>query len=80
MLTPFDSYAAKGGNGGGGGRLSPASLDIATSTFGPPVCESQTSWVLEKTTETGDMTDPENSPFSFDIKVTEGPTSTILSG
>ncbi|MHC4414322.1 MAG: hypothetical protein ACYS0G_03460 [Planctomycetota bacterium] len=71
------------GNGDDGpGRLSPASLDIDTcgcpTTFGDPFCEKQTEWTLEKTTESGPFNNPDNSPFSFTVTVTEGPTTETL--
>ena len=69
---------------GNGGRLSPASLDVDTcgcpTVFGQPTCEKRTSWTLEKTTDTGDITDPQGAPFGFDVTVAEGPTTKILSG
>lgn len=69
---------------GGGGRLSPASLNIDTcgcpSTFGDPACEQRTEWELDKTTDTGDLSDPVAEPYLFNVTVTEGPTATILSG
>jgi hypothetical protein len=67
-----------------GPRLSPASLDLDTcgcpTTFGDPECDVETSWGVEKTTESGPYTNPDGEAFLFDVKVTEGPTSTILSG
>jgi hypothetical protein len=70
--------------GVGGGRLSPASLDLDTcgcpTTFGDPACEIRTEWELDKTTSTADQTDPVAEPFLFDVKVTEGPTGTVLTG
>jgi hypothetical protein len=68
----------------GGGRLSPASLDLDTcgcpTVFGQPVCEKRTSWTLEKSTVSGPFEDPNNEPFSFTVTVTEGPTTTELRG
>jgi hypothetical protein len=72
------------GNGGGGGRLSPASLDLDTcgcpTEFGDPTCESRTSWTLEKSSDTGDLNDPNVEAYSFTVTVTEGPTKDILTG
>jgi hypothetical protein len=43
----------------GGGRLSPASLDLDTpgcpTEFDPPMCEKRTLWTLDKTTDTGPL-------------------------
>ncbi len=65
-------------------RLSPASLDVDTcgcpTTFGPPVCEERTHWTLDKTTASGPFEDPVVEPFTFDIIVTEGPTTKNLTG
>jgi hypothetical protein len=67
-----------------GFRLSPASLDLDTcscpTTFDEPVCESRTSWTLDKTTESGPFEDPDGEPFSFEITVTEGETKDFLTG
>jgi hypothetical protein len=66
------------------GRLSPASLDIdacgCPTVFGPPVCEERTSWSLQKTANNGNLTDPDNTPYSFTISVIEGPTTKELRG
>jgi hypothetical protein len=68
----------------GKGRLSPASLDLdacgCPTTFGPPVCEQRTAWSITKVADTGDLTDPDNEPYSFTITVTEGATSQELRG
>lgn len=68
--------------GNGGGRLSPASLDLDTcgcpTMFDDPVCEQRTSWTLDKTTDTDKLQDPVVAPYLFDITVTEGPTETTL--
>ncbi len=75
------SMSGDGGNNGDG-RLSPASLDLDTcgcpTTFRPPVCEEQTSWTLDKTTDTEKLDDPDGAPFSFTVTVTEGPTEQTL--
>jgi hypothetical protein len=68
----------------GGGRLSPASLDVDTcgcpTTFGEPACETSTSWTIDKTTESGPFTDPSDQAYSFAVTVVEGPTGTYLTG
>ena len=78
------SIRYKGHDGEDNGRPGQASLDIDTpdcpTTFGPPICEKQTSWTLDKTTGTGPLQDPNNAPFFFSVKVTEGTTTEILSG
>ena len=69
------------------GRLSPASLDLDTcgcpTTFGDPTCSKETSWTLDKTTNSGpfstlDQTQPKM--YTFNVSVVEGPTSTVLRG
>jgi hypothetical protein len=71
-----------GNNNNGAGRLSPASLDLDTcgcpTTFGDPYCETWTEWTLEKTTESGPFTNPDEEPFSFTVTVTEGETKDML--
>lgn len=76
------------GGGGGGGKLSQASLDLDTAgcptTFGPPICEEQTEWTLEKTiltpTPGNGLDDPDLDPFAFEVTVTEGATTSVVSG
>ena len=62
--------------------MSPASLDLATcgcpTTFGDPTCEQQTSWTLDKVSNTVELDNPSSEPFSF--TVTEGPTARTLTG
>lgn len=66
------------------GKLGQASLDLDTAdcptTFGPPTCQEQTTWSLAKTTVIDTIDDPDNEPFAFTVTVTEGPTTTIISG
>lgn len=63
---------------------SPASLDLDTcgcpTTFGNPSCTKETSWTIEKTTNSGPFANPDGESFVFDIKVIEGPTGTFLTG
>jgi hypothetical protein len=70
------------GQRGGGGPQASLDLDTAgcPTTFGPPVCEQQTQWSLSKTTTTGTLDNPNNEPFSFVVTVTEGKTTTVLTG
>ena len=67
---------------GGNGRLSPASLNLDTcgcpTTFGQPTCEQQTSWSLDKVSNTDDLDNPSGESFSFTVTVTEGPTGQTL--
>jgi hypothetical protein len=76
--------ASGGGNNGNNnvGRLSPASLDLDTcgcpTTFGDSYCETWTEWSLDKTTESGPFTSPNQEPFSFTVTVTEGETRDVL--
>ncbi len=71
-------------NGGGGGRLSPASLDVDTcgcpSRFNDPFCDTKTKWTLDKTTEHDLLVDPMGEAFLFDVEIVEGLTQTLLRG
>lgn len=42
------------------------------------MCEQQTSWTLDKTTNTEKLNDPDDTPFSFTVTVTEGPMEQTL--
>lgn len=64
-------------------KVSQASLALDTpecpTSLGTTVSEERTHWVLEKTAQTSlPLTDPNNEPIDFAVKVTEGPTDHIL--
>jgi len=70
--------------GKSGGRIGPASLDLDTtncsSTFNTPVCLKRTKWYLDKTTAIDSIQNPNADPYSFTVTVTEGPTTSLVSG
>lgn len=49
------------------------------SVFNAPLCQIKTQWALEKWSNTSTLSDPNQTPFSFGIKVTEVGTRKILS-
>jgi cysteine-rich repeat protein len=64
-------------------KLSPASLDLDTAgcptTFGPVVVEKRTEWELDKDAVTvGPIDATSDGAYSYQVKVTEGPTTRIL--
>jgi len=49
------------------------------SVFNAPLCQIKTEWGLEKWSNTPTLSDPDQTPFSFGVKVTEVGTRKILS-